>query len=503
MNIAQVARLLLVAPLLACSNSASVPQTTAGAVAPATGSAGAAQVATSAAASGKGAQAPSASALEMPPLEAGYKRFIASAVEVPSGTTDDWIQWVEGPVDQDYDVIALKGAQSKGGHHALLLATTEAQANGVTRKYTERDQLTSSSLGGVGAEGNVAIPEGVVFRLRKGSYLAIQAHYLNTTEEAIQGETYIDLKMTPKDPSHTVAGHFASTTLKIALPPKAETSLDVTCPVEQDLQILRMTNHMHYAGLSTYTEYTDPSGKAHLLKQDDVWSEDWALAPNYDNFPVSAPLVIPAGSTIHTRCTWNNSTDKMLGFPEEMCVFATVILGEKEISCIDGKFSARTSEPTSAAASGGGGSAAASGAAGAAAVSGAPGVSAAASGASGAAGPVAGAAGAAGAAAAPADPAAASGACTNAGDKAVLDAADFQDQQRNCGRMCFGAEESCATDCLTKNTTLTPACAACNGEQITCGMANCVADCTDGFMSATCKPCLEVNCAAYHTCSGL
>jgi hypothetical protein len=70
--------------------------------------------------------------------------------------------------------------------------------------------------------------------------------------------------------------------------------------------------------------------------------------------------------------------------------------------------------------------------------------------------------------------------------------------------MCFGAADTCATDCLTKNTTLTPACAACNGAELTCAMMHCVGDCAAGFMSASCMPCLEMNCGAeYHACAGL
>jgi hypothetical protein len=96
------------------------------------------------------------------------------------------------------------------------------------------------------------------------------------------------------------------------------------------------------------------------------------------------------------------------------------------------------------------------------------------------------------------------GACTGSVDKAVLEASDFQDKQMMCGSTCFGSSEMCATDCFTKNTTLSPGCAACNGAQISCAMMHCVGDCAAGFMSSSCKPCLETNCgAAYHACSGL
>jgi hypothetical protein len=490
MKFTRLAHVPVAMALFSCSGTDATTTSTSGAgtAAPAPAAPSATPAATPAAAASAGstsaaapvsaAPTPSTSALQMPPLEPGFQRFIAPAVPVPTGTTDDWLQWVAGPTDQDYDVIELKGAQSKGGHHALMLSIGEPNMPGTTRKYTERDQLTSSSVGGIGAEGNVAIPEGVVFRLHKGSYLAIQSHYLNTTDQDIQGETYIDIKMTPSDPNNTVAGHFASTSLKISLAPKLQTMQDVYCDIAEDVPILRMTNHMHYAGVSTFTEYTDPAGVTHMLKKDDTWNPDWSLTPNYDNYAVSEPLVLPAGSKLHTQCTWNNDTDKQLTFPEEMCVFATIILGEREISCIDGKFVAR--DPSAAPMQ--------PAAAGAAAPAPAAGASAAGASAAGASGGLA----------------AAAGACSDDANRAVVGGAPFEEAQRLCARMCLGLDDSCATDCLVKNSTLTPECAACEGAKLGCAMTNCIADCTDGFASASCMPCLETNCgAAYHSCSGL
>jgi hypothetical protein len=61
------------------------------------------------------------------PVAEGYQRFEPPAIEVEPGDSDDWAQWVGGPLDQDYDVIDIDGTQSVGGHHALVYATTVAQ----------------------------------------------------------------------------------------------------------------------------------------------------------------------------------------------------------------------------------------------------------------------------------------------------------------------------------------------------------------------------------------
>src|SRR5262245_872758 len=95
----------------------------------------------SGAAAGASATPPAAAAphaaggdmLPMPPLDPGYQRFVGPPIEVPAGVSNDWMQWVDGPMDQDYDVSEMKGAQSRIGHHAILYTSREANAVGMTR----------------------------------------------------------------------------------------------------------------------------------------------------------------------------------------------------------------------------------------------------------------------------------------------------------------------------------------------------------------------------------
>ena len=163
----------------------------------------------------------------MPPVEPGYQRFLAPPIELQSGESNDWMQWVGGPTEQDYDVVSIKGAQSLVGHHALMLTTSQANQVGFTRLWTEQDQLTANTLGGIGAEGAIPVPDGVVIRLKKGTYFVIQTHYLNATDKPQRGETYIDLKLAPPNTSSILASHFASTTLAVSLAPHKQNTLDV------------------------------------------------------------------------------------------------------------------------------------------------------------------------------------------------------------------------------------------------------------------------------------
>src|SRR5262245_30275229 len=107
--------------------------------------------------------------------------FTPPPITLQPGESGVWAQWLTGPRTEDQDVVSLVGMQSMGGHHALLFAMSEDQPVGTTRPWKDSDQLQTRLVGGVGGEGvgsNVQLPDGVVFRVRKGYSLVLQTHYL-------------------------------------------------------------------------------------------------------------------------------------------------------------------------------------------------------------------------------------------------------------------------------------------------------------------------------------
>jgi len=333
----RVCRLLAAAWLVsvtcvACDDSEQAPQPSAAAAG--TGYPGGRAGATS-------VTAPHEGVFHPPPLEDGYQRFETEPIEVPAGASDDWAQWVGGPLDQDYDVIDIRGDQSLTGHHALMYAAQEAQEPGFTRLWQDADNLTTRLMGGVGGEGgaNVKLPPGIVFRVKKGSYLMVQTHYLNATDRTITARSVLDVKLAPTDPSRKLASIMSATSLAINLPPQVESTMDITCHVKKDLEFIQVSNHMHDYGVTMTTEFTDPDGVRHTLKDDPKWTGDMALNPNFSHFPPESPKRVPAGSILHARCAWNNTSTKIVTFPAEMCVFFGFVLHDADIYCTDDNWS--------------------------------------------------------------------------------------------------------------------------------------------------------------------
>jgi hypothetical protein len=276
--------------------------------------------------------------LGLPPVADGFVRYETQPVMVAPEQDVMWEEWVAPPLASDMDAVDVTGAQSKGGHHANLYATTDVKPVGTNHAFQQADQLTQRTLGGVGGEGNSAIelPPGVVFRVSKGSALLIQSHFINASPQTIAGRSVLDVKLTTVDPSAQVASIMTNVTVNISIPPGGQAMADFKCLVKTDFRSLMWANHMHSYGVSATTELINADGTTTPLQVDPHWESSWAFHPNYTTFPVQTPRTIPAGSTLHTTCTWANSTSQTVKFPDEMCIFAAFFLGEKDATCLDG-----------------------------------------------------------------------------------------------------------------------------------------------------------------------
>lgn len=267
----------------------------------------------------------------------GYVRFTSTAVAVGAGTSSQWLQWVQAPVDHDVDVIDIQGQQSVGGHHAVLYATTDIQPVGTVQPWKDADITSAHFLGGIGGEGGSALklPEGAVFRLRAGQALALQLHYLNPTAQALQGTTQMDVKFGAPSPSDRLASLVTNTALTFQVPAQGKLHVDVSCTLSQDVSLLMFSNHLHQWGTSAVTQLVDGTGTETVLKSDPVWNSEWTTNPDFTKMTVAAPLTLKAGDTIKTGCDWTNTTAQPLAFPAEMCVFIGFYLGDADVGCID------------------------------------------------------------------------------------------------------------------------------------------------------------------------
>ena len=277
-----------------------------------------------------------------PPLD-GYTRLVAATIhDVPPAGDITYCQYAMAPFDHDVDVLAMNGYQSKYGHHAAAFTYTpqageqpgasfpcmgtEFGASGTGDGGADAHSLSMGAfLGAVGGAGGgtppVTLPEGVALRLKKGSGIMLNLHYLNTGEEAIDGNAVLDLKFADPDPSRKLAAMFINLNLGFDLPASTNTTSSIDCVAQSEVQIIMMSNHMHEFGTSASTEVHRAGGGAvDGLRADPTWSSDMSFNPTFARWPVDAPFLLHTGDTVRTTCNWNNTTAKAIQFPREMCV---------------------------------------------------------------------------------------------------------------------------------------------------------------------------------------
>jgi hypothetical protein len=260
-----------------------------------------------------------------PAAPAGYTRFVTSPVpNIAPGDDIEMCQWLAPAATTAQDVLDFTGAQSRGGHHAVLYATTETDfAVGESHVCTTADMLSISFVGAIGGEGNSGIsklPDGLFFRLPVGEALMANTHWLNTTDDTLDGQAVLDVEFTPASDTRVTADIFANNGDTFTIPAGSAYAYDVTCPIGSDMNIAMIADHMHNDGVSAYTELIHPDGTKDMLVSDPTWAPDQQFNTIYTKYSLASPLVMHAGDTMHTHCEWQNQTNQALLFPDEMCV---------------------------------------------------------------------------------------------------------------------------------------------------------------------------------------
>jgi hypothetical protein len=278
-----------------------------------------------------------------PALAPGYTRFVTPTVsDLQPGDNVEYCQWVAAASSQAKDVLAIDGAQSRTGHHATIYATTETQfAVGESHICTTDDMLSITFVGAIGGEGTGAasshLPDGLYFRVPAGQALMVNTHWLNATDDVVDGQAVVDLKFDKASDQRVIADLFANNGDTFEIASGQTNSYDVNCTLPQDMNIAMSGNHMHNYGASAYTELVHADGSKQMVVADPMWSPEMQFNPHYLPFSLDAPLVARAGDTYHTHCEWTNTTSKTQYFPDEMCVgFSYYFPSQGQIVCENG-----------------------------------------------------------------------------------------------------------------------------------------------------------------------
>ena len=278
-----------------------------------------------------------------PPVQEGFTRFVTPTVkDLQPGANEEWCQWLAGPESKDRDVLAFSGEQSRTGHHAALYATTETNFKvGESHVCTTADMVSISFVGAIAGTGadslSQDLPAGLYFRVPAGMALMANTHWLNATDDTVDGQAVLDVKFAPPSSDRVIADLFANNTDAFTVAPDSNTSFDVSCVLPQGLNIAMVANHMHTLGASAYSEIIHADGTKEMVVSDDPWNPESQFNPSWVPYSVATPLVAVAGDTYHTHCEWSNPGSTAVNFPDEMCTgIGFYFPSQGQLTCNDG-----------------------------------------------------------------------------------------------------------------------------------------------------------------------
>jgi len=224
-----------------------------------------------------------------------------------------------------------------GSHHVLLFSTPYTEIPTRDSGGHERDTRgvfpcadgapadweIDGVVGGAQSEevaGGQGVP-GVALKIKGGTVLLMNTHYLNASAAPLQTDARITLHTVDPASVTQEAGVLFFYNFYIQVPPGGESEARMRCPITRDVTLLDAQSHMHARGVSYLAELRAPGSEPTTVYQ----SQDWQNVP-IARFAPGLPL--PAGSSLDYRCRYRNPDQRTvlqgLTTRDEMCMFVGV-----------------------------------------------------------------------------------------------------------------------------------------------------------------------------------
>jgi hypothetical protein len=266
-----------------------------------------------------------------PPADGEGLQFVQPEFDVPPGKEVQhcWVpDWVP---EEDVFIRSFLGLQSGMGHHMVALTALTPQEPGTQYDCTELESMVGLNplIVPDNAPGEMErdpalrlFPDDFMVRIPAGSNIVVQSHYVNISDQPLRIADVARFEFVSAEEAETAteASYFTVNHGFINVPQgESAHETGVTCDIEQRLQLTSLLGHMHDWGPSVVIE-REREGAREVLYEVEEWTVDFRDRAPLNTYTPEEPLVFEPGDKVHITCTYNNTTDHDLKFPEEMCV---------------------------------------------------------------------------------------------------------------------------------------------------------------------------------------
>ncbi len=238
-----------------------------------------------------------------------------------------WFTRYTGP---DMGIRYQATYQSPNGHHVVLMKTLAPEhefPDDTVFDCTERDTLPMTEMEPVifgrgiddgDGSSSITLPDGMAVTFNSDTRLVVQSHYINPTDADILVADEIHLDFMPPEQVQTWAAPFAHTAIDFSVPAGEQATVSFDCEWGADATVLFLGGHMHEWGHAFSLDWnrTDDTQRIYDIPE---WDPNYRDRPPIQEF-ADGDFQVSAGDSFTTTCTWDNTTNASLGFPEEMCV---------------------------------------------------------------------------------------------------------------------------------------------------------------------------------------
>jgi hypothetical protein len=217
--------------------------------------------------------------------------------------------------------------QGKMGHHAVMVTTKAPLPAGSVEDCTASTEMWKYNAFLIPVP---SLPAGMGIELATGQHMVLQSHYVNIGDVPIKIRDVVRVRQRQTKDVQKWVSTLSASSFDIDVMPGASRTETFDCGFDEDVELILAGPHMHEEGTGFQIHLGPSVDKLELLQDVDDWIEEYRDSP-----PVlmafDKPLAVPKGSILRTTCSWKNTRDHQIGFPEEMCTTFGYIAGTKKL----------------------------------------------------------------------------------------------------------------------------------------------------------------------------
>ncbi len=235
------------------------------------------------------------------------------------GSDTEMCTWTDVFIDEDTDVKSTISYQTEPpGHHMVVYYTTDTQPPNTTRECTDTDMASFRFLTGGGANGEMkTVPGDLVYRIPAGAQLVVNHHYLNATDDTLDGQSMININFAAPGTVHVPSGSIAFLDTNLHVQP-GHFEFDTECDIDRQFDLWYAIPHMHQWGSNIQINLIQNGESKQLF--DTPWDPSFTFEPPAMELDPSQPMTVKSGDKLQVHCEFDNDSGRVLDFGFEMCV---------------------------------------------------------------------------------------------------------------------------------------------------------------------------------------